>query len=77
MMVFQRLTVAGCECQVRGMNSVDISRHRDRNWIQLAKQLAWIVTGLSWTSVVTYAIMFVSRTTIGTNTINGLKTDSF
>jgi Amt family ammonium transporter len=33
---------------------------RDRNWIQLAKQLAWAVTGLSWTFGVTYAIMFVS-----------------
>ena len=33
----------------------------DRNWIQLAKQLAWCCVGLGWTFVVTYAIMFVSQ----------------
>jgi ammonia channel protein AmtB len=32
---------------------------RDRNWIQLPKQIAWIVASLAWTFGVTYAIMFV------------------
>lgn len=31
----------------------------DRNWIQLPKQIAWIVASLAWTFGVTYAIMFV------------------
>lgn len=33
---------------------------RDRNWIQLGKQVAWIVTATAWVFGVTYAIMFVS-----------------
>lgn len=33
--------------------------HRDRNWIQLPKQIAWIVASLAWVFAVTYAIMFV------------------
>jgi hypothetical protein len=32
---------------------------RDGNWVQLGKQVAWIAVGVSWTFVVTYAIMFV------------------
>ncbi|RSH87420.1 hypothetical protein EHS25_003330 [Saitozyma podzolica] len=31
----------------------------DHNWVQLGKQVAWACVGLSWTFVVTYAIMFV------------------
>lgn len=31
----------------------------DRHWVQLGKQVAWIAVGISWTFVVTYAIMFV------------------
>jgi Amt family ammonium transporter len=31
----------------------------DGNWVQLGKQVAWIAVGVSWTFVVTYAIMFV------------------
>ena len=31
----------------------------DGNWIQLAKQIAWIAVGSAWTFVVTYLIMFL------------------
>lgn len=31
----------------------------DHNYKQLGKQVAWVAVGLSWTFVVTYAIMFV------------------
>ncbi|WWC70243.1 uncharacterized protein I206_104193 [Kwoniella pini CBS 10737] len=31
----------------------------DHNWVQFAKQIVWALVGLSWTFVVTYAIMFV------------------
>jgi Amt family ammonium transporter len=32
----------------------------DRNWIQVAYQLAWIAFATAWTAVTTYIIMFVS-----------------
>jgi len=31
----------------------------DGNWIQLAKQIAWIAVGSAWTFVMTYIIMFL------------------
>ncbi|TYJ55702.1 hypothetical protein B9479_003608 [Cryptococcus floricola] len=31
----------------------------DHNYVQLGKQLVWVVVGMGWTFVVTYAIMFV------------------
>lgn len=31
----------------------------DRNWIQLGKQVAWAAVGVTWTFVITYAIMFL------------------
>ena len=32
---------------------------RDRNWIQLPKQIAWIAVTTAWTFVVTYLLMFL------------------
>jgi ammonia channel protein AmtB len=43
-------------CKQDARTSTDV---RDRNWIQLGKQVAWCVVGFAWVFVVTYAIMFV------------------
>lgn len=41
------------------VSSRSLLTHSDRNWIQLGKQVAWAVVGITWTFVITYAIMFL------------------
>lgn len=52
-------TVDGCKLPFIHLFKLDADSSRDRNWIQLPKQIAWIVASLAWTFGVTYAIMFV------------------
>jgi ammonia channel protein AmtB len=56
-------TVDGCELYYYPRRVIIahlvVLRCSDGNWIQLGKQVAWICVGVTWTFVVTYAIMFV------------------